>query len=151
MLLRSATRAAAAALLLCLAVLLTGCSPHSGTSDGGTTTRPPASSGATSGPSAAVPRWAAGRATVGAGRLPVEARNTLGLIDRGGPYPYAKDGAVFGNFEKQLPRQKSGYYHEYTVTTPGSRDRGARRIITGAGGEFYYTDDHYESFKAVLR
>lgn len=151
MLLRSATRAAAAALLLCLVVLLTGCSPQAGTPDTGATTRPPTSSGAASGPSATVPRWAAGRATVGAGRLPVEARNTLALVDRGGPYPYAKDGAVFGNHERELPREKSGYYHEYTVTTPGSRDRGARRIITGRGGEFYYTDDHYETFKAVLR
>src|SRR4051812_5087072 len=114
MLLRSATRAAAAALLLCLAVLLTGCSSPSATSDGGTTKRPAASAGTTSGPSAAVPRWAAGRAPVAAGRLPAEARSTLTLIDRGGPYPYAKDGAVFGNRERELPREKSGYYHEYT-------------------------------------
>ncbi|MCZ4120367.1 ribonuclease domain-containing protein [Streptomyces sp. H39-S7] len=158
MLLRSATRAAAAALLLCLVLLLTSCSAHSGSTRAGSTTRPPASTTAsdpsgpsTSGPSAKVPRWADGRAAVGGGRLPAEARDTLALIDRGGPYPYPKDGAVFGNYEKELPREKPGYYHEYTVPTPGSRDRGARRIITGAGGELYYTDDHYETFKAVLR
>lgn len=154
MLLRSATRAAAAALLMCLVVLLAGCSTDTGTggtAGAGTTTRPPASSGTGYGPTATVPGWASGRATVAAGRLPAEARNTLALIDRGGPYPYPKDGAVFSNFERELPREKSGYYHEYTVTTPGSRDRGARRIITGDGGEFYYTDDHYKTFKAVLR
>ncbi|MCZ4100572.1 hypothetical protein C8250_010940 [Streptomyces sp. So13.3] len=155
MLLRSATRAAAAALLMCLVVLLTGCSSDTGTRTGttgtGTATRSPASPGSGYGPTASVPGWASGRATVAAGRLPAEARNTLALIDRGGPYPYAKDGAVFSNFERELPREKSGYYHEYTVTTPGSRDRGARRVITGEGGEFYYTDDHYQTFKAVLR
>lgn len=92
-----------------------------------------------------------GPATVRASQLPAEARQTLALIDQGGPFPYAKDGAAFGNFEKLLPQQKRGYYHEYTVTTPGSRDRGARRIVTGQGGEIYYTDDHYKSFRAVLR
>ncbi|MFF5498874.1 ribonuclease domain-containing protein [Streptomyces aquilus] len=90
-------------------------------------------------------------ATVQASRLPAQARETLRLIDEGGPFPYAKDGAVFGNFEKLLPEHQRGYYHEYTVPTPGSRDRGARRIVTGEGGETYYTDDHYESFRAVLR
>ncbi len=75
----------------------------------------------------------------------------LALIDKGGPYDYRQDGTVFGNFEKALPKQKRGYYHEYTVRTPGERDRGARRIVTGEGGEFFYTDDHYETFKAVLR
>ncbi|MBK6019088.1 ribonuclease domain-containing protein [Streptomyces sp. MBT53] len=89
--------------------------------------------------------------TVKASQLPAEARQTLTLIDRGGPFPYAKDGVVFGNYEKLLPAQKRGYYHEYTVRTPGSRDRGARRIVTGQGGEIYYTDDHYKSFRTVLR
>ncbi|MYW64978.1 ribonuclease N [Streptomyces sp. SID8379] len=92
-----------------------------------------------------------GMATVRASRLPVEARRTLTLIDRGGPFPYEKDGSVFGNYERELPRHERGYYHEYTVPTPGSRDRGARRIVTGDAGETYYTDDHYESFKVVLR
>ena len=90
-------------------------------------------------------------ATVQASRLPAEARQTLALIDKGGPFPYARDGVVFGNYEGLLPGQQRGYYHEYTVRTPGSRDRGARRIVTGQGGEIYYTDDHYESFRAVLR
>ncbi|MFK4070016.1 ribonuclease domain-containing protein [Streptomyces sp. NPDC029674] len=97
------------------------------------------------------PAWARGMATVQADRLPAEARKTLRRIDDGGPFPYEKDGAVFGNFERELPRQKRGYYREYTVRTPGERDRGARRIVTGGGGEIYYTDDHYASFKAVLR
>ncbi|MFD3698652.1 ribonuclease domain-containing protein [Streptomyces sp. NPDC058646] len=99
----------------------------------------------------AVPGWAEGMAAVRAEELPRQAREVLALIDRGGPYPYRQDGTVFGNFEKVLPRQKRGYYHEYTVRTPGERDRGARRIVTGQGGEFFYTDDHYETFKAVLR
>ncbi|MEV7076135.1 ribonuclease domain-containing protein [Streptomyces sp. NPDC091972] len=90
-------------------------------------------------------------ATVQEARLPAEARQTLELIDRGGPFPYPKDGAVFGNFEGLLPAHRRGYYHEYTVPTPGSRDRGARRIVTGRDGEIYYTDDHYDSFRAVLR
>lgn len=99
----------------------------------------------------AVPGWAKGMATVRAGALPRQARDVLALIDKGGPYQYRQDGTVFGNFEKVLPKQKRGYYHEYTVRTPGERDRGARRIVTGEGGEFFYTDDHYDTFKAVLR
>ncbi|MFD8308954.1 ribonuclease domain-containing protein [Streptomyces sp. NPDC059690] len=109
MVLRSVPR-----VLLCLLLaLLTACSSGDPTS-----TRPPS-----------------GPATVQASRLPAEARRTLALIDEGGPFPYAKDGAVFGNFEGLLPRRRRGYYHEYTVPTPGSRDRGARRIVTGRGGE----------------
>ncbi|RAJ79692.1 ribonuclease T1 [Streptomyces sp. PsTaAH-137] len=92
-----------------------------------------------------------GLGTVRESRLPVEARRTLTLIDKGGPFPYEKDGSVFGNYERQLPEHRRGYYHEYTVPTPGSRDRGARRIVTGDERETYYTDDHYESFKEVLR
>ncbi|MGP3770950.1 ribonuclease domain-containing protein [Streptomyces sp. SDT5-1] len=97
------------------------------------------------------PSWARGMATVAVGELPEEARDTLELIDDGGPFPYEKDGSVFGNFEGELPKQPRGHYHEYTVRTPGEDDRGARRIVTGTDGETYYTDDHYESFKAVLR
>jgi ribonuclease T1 len=82
-------------------------------------------------------------------KLPIEARATLALIKAGGPFPYRQDGRAFGNRERQLPRQESGYYREYTVTTPGVRERGARRIVAGSGGEYFYTDDHYRSFKKI--
>ena len=82
-------------------------------------------------------------------QLPPEARETLTLIKRGGPFPYPKDGAVFGNRERLLPVRERGYYREYTVRTPGARDRGARRIIAGRSGEYYYTDSHYASFNRI--
>jgi ribonuclease T1 len=82
-------------------------------------------------------------------QLPAEARVTIALIRKGGPFPYAKDGAIFGNREGILPKQIRGYYREYTVKTPGVRTRGARRIIWGKGGEFYYTEDHYNHFLRV--
>lgn len=82
--------------------------------------------------------------------LPAQARATLALIKRGGPFRYDKDGAAFGNREARLPRQGRGYYREYTVRTPGVRDRGARRIIAGRAGEYYYTDDHYLTFRRIL-
>ena len=81
--------------------------------------------------------------------LPAEARQTLALIARGGPYPYSRDNVPFGNFERILPRKASGYYREFTVRTPGESDRGARRIVAGAAGEKYYTADHYETFKFI--
>jgi ribonuclease T1 len=81
--------------------------------------------------------------------LPKEARDTLVLIKKGGPYPYQRDGVIFGNFERQLPIKQRGYYHEYTVPTPKSRDRGARRMVTGRSGEYYYSDDHYETFRRI--
>jgi guanyl-specific ribonuclease Sa len=83
-------------------------------------------------------------------RLPPQAAVTVRLIERGGPFPYPQnDGVVFHNFEQRLPPEPDGYYHEYTVPSPDSPDRGARRIITGAGGEFWYTGDHYETFERV--
>ncbi len=82
--------------------------------------------------------------------LPPEARETLRLVKQGGPFPYPKDGTTFGNREKRLPLKPRGYYKEYTVRTHGARDRGARRIIAGSGGEFYYTDDHYNTFKLIV-
>lgn len=83
-------------------------------------------------------------------KLPAEANDTLELIEKGGPYPYPQDGTVFENREGILPDQSGDYYHEYTVETPGSDDRGARRIVTGdEEQEDYYTADHYESFDLV--
>ena len=87
--------------------------------------------------------------TVALSTLPIQARQTIALIQTGGPFRYARDGVVFRNAEGLLPQEPSGYYHEYTVSTPGESDRGARRIITGADGKFYYTADHYESFRRV--
>jgi ribonuclease T1 len=82
--------------------------------------------------------------------LPSQAHDTLELIEQGGPYPYEQDGTVFRNREGILPSQSSGYYHEYTVKTPGSSTRGARRIVTGQESqEDYYTADHYESFDLI--
>jgi len=81
--------------------------------------------------------------------LPREAQKTLALIEQGEPFLYPKDGTVFGNFERRLPMRERGYYREYTVPTPGSRNRGARRIIAGKGGEFYYTDDHDRTFRRI--
>jgi guanyl-specific ribonuclease Sa len=83
--------------------------------------------------------------------LPPEAVSTLQAIERGGPFPYDRDGTVFQNRERRLPEQPRGYYREYTVPTPGSRDRGARRIVTGGQPPevYYYTDDHYRTFRPV--
>ncbi len=91
----------------------------------------------------------AGMAVVTISELPPEAQQTIKLIKQGGPFPYARDGIDFQNREGLLPRKARGYYHEYTVITPGSSDRGARRVIAGANGELYYTDDHYASFSWV--
>ena len=81
--------------------------------------------------------------------LPPEATATLAAIARSGPFAYRQDGVVFGNYEHRLPPQPRGYYHEYTVPTPGARNRGARRIITGGTppAVYYYTDNHYRSFR----
>jgi len=81
--------------------------------------------------------------------LPREARETISLIRKGGPYPHARDGVVFGNREGLLPKHPRGYYREFTVRTPGERSRGARRIVSGKRGEFFYSSDHYNSFRRV--
>jgi ribonuclease T1 len=81
--------------------------------------------------------------------LPREAVETIALIKAGGPFPYAADNGVFGNFEGLLPSQPQGYYREYTVATPGVDTRGARRIVVGEGGEYYWTSDHYRSFERI--
>ncbi len=82
--------------------------------------------------------------------LPVEARDTLRAIKQGGPFAYPRDGVVFNNFEQVLPKRQRGYYHEYTVITPGAHNRGVRRIISGEINEYYYTADHYQTFKRIL-
>jgi ribonuclease T1 len=94
--------------------------------------------------------------TVALSSLPAEAQDTERLVRSGGPFPYPKDGAVFGNRERQLPLQRRGHYREYTVKTPGSRDRGARRIVCGgsrpaAPEACFYTDDHYTSFRRIVQ
>ncbi len=95
-----------------------------------------------------------GLQVISVAELPREAQQTIALIRQGGPFPYEKDGSVFGNYEKVLPQQKRGYYREYTVKTPRARNRGAKRIITGGEQakprEYYYTADHYRSFKRVI-
>ena len=93
----------------------------------------------------------ADNSVIGVDQLPAEARDTLALIARGGPFPYRRDGIVFNNHERLLPAAPRVYYREYTVPTPGRRDRGARRIVTGGNPPvvFYYTDDHYRSFQRI--
>jgi ribonuclease T1 len=95
----------------------------------------------------------AASASVAAADLPAEARVTLALVRSNGPFVYDRDGVAFGNRERMLPPRPRGYYREYTVRTPGSRDRGARRIVCGGEkssiAECYYSDDHYQSFKSI--
>lgn len=96
-------------------------------------------------------------AEVSLAELPRQARDTVVLIKQGGPFPYRQDGSAFGNREQRLPRQPRGYYTEYTVRTPSERDRGPRRIVAGKGttgnpatsGEYYYTEDHYNTFRRI--
>jgi ribonuclease T1 len=93
------------------------------------------------------------RSEIAIAKLPAEARDMLRLIRAGGPFAYERDGVTFGNREHLLPAQRRGYYHEYTVATPGARNRGARRIICGGARQTpdvcYYTDDHYASFRRI--
>ena len=88
--------------------------------------------------------------TIAAADLTTEGQVTLQLIKKGGPFPYRKDGSIFGNRERNLPGKARGYYKEYTVKTPGAGNRGARRIVDGEVGEFYYTSDHYSTFQRIL-
>ena len=81
--------------------------------------------------------------------LPAEARQTLEAIKSNGPFPYKQDGATFANRERRLPLRANGYYREYTVRTPAAKDRGPRRIVAGNGGEFYYSEDHYRTFRRI--
>lgn len=104
----------------------------------------------------AAARPAAEPAAVSLAALPREAQATQRLILKGGPFPHAKDGSTFGNRERLLPREARGYYREYTVQTPGARDRAARRIVCGGAPPThpracYYTDDHYASFRRIVQ
>jgi ribonuclease T1 len=100
---------------------------------------------------AAVPATINGLPTILWDELPPQAWETIELIDQGGPFPYDRDGITFQNRERLLPQERDGFYREYTVVTPGSSTRGARRIIEGDDGVLYYTDDHYDSFSVVVR
>ncbi len=97
---------------------------------------------------------AGAQATIRLSELPRQGRDTYELIRKGGPFPYEKDGSVFGNRERLLPAHPRGYWREYTVKTPGSRDRGARRIVCGGPPRTpqacYYTSDHYASFRQIV-
>jgi guanyl-specific ribonuclease Sa len=104
---------------------------------------------ATGGLTVAMPASGDRTPTVRVDRLPPQAHETMRLIARNGPFPYRQDGATFENRERLLPAKPSGYYREYTVETPGSPDRGGRRLVRGGQGELYYTDDHYDSFRRV--
>ncbi|GAA1202533.1 ribonuclease domain-containing protein [Prauserella alba] len=106
--------------------------------------------GGASGGGGSLPGAESGLEVVALADLPPEAEQTWELVERGGPFPYPeRDGTVFGNREGLLPDEPHGYYHEYTVDTPGSSDRGARRLVTGSEDELYYTGDHYASFVVV--
>ena len=90
-----------------------------------------------------------GAGVIALAEMPPEARRTIELIKEGGPFPYRNDGLTFGNRERRLPLREYGYYREYTVPTPGSKDRGARRIVAGRNSDYYYTDDHYHTFRRI--
>lgn len=107
--------------------------------------------GAAPAPQSSTSDPASGLAWVDLADLPPEASDTVALIEDGGPYPYDQDDGTFGNFEGILPDEPRGYYREYTVETPGSPDRGARRIVSGSQGELYWTADHYQSFDRIRR
>jgi len=112
---------------------------------------PVANSGSQSG---SAKRSSVGGNEIGYGSLPKEAKTVVGLIYQGGPFPYRKDGTTFQNREKRLPGKKRGYYREYTVKTPGARNRGAKRIVAGGPKSkpdaMYFTSDHYKTFKRIV-
>ena len=129
--------------VLLVVPLLAGLLVATGGDDGTSSSDPSAE------PSATLPRFT-DLPTVSVSQLPPEGRETLELIIAGGPFPYERDGLTFQNREGLLPEQPEGHYREFTVPTPGEGDRGARRFVTGADGEFFYTEDHYESFRELV-
>jgi len=132
-------------LLVTAVVGLAGCSRS---------TAPPATSStsSSSGAHAADPALKpAGMNTIAQAALPTEARDVIRRVDDHDVFQYRQDGVTFQNRERRLPARQSGYYHEYTVDTPGASDRGARRLVVGSAGELYYTPDHYRSFLWVVR
>lgn len=149
-------RSVRAVLVLLLAVLtLVGCGSGTGVLDAPTAPAGAAQTGASPGgtcpaPSPNAPGAAESRLPVKSlCALPPEALPVWKVISTGGRPAYPKDGTVFGNFERRLPQHQRGYYKEYTVPTPGARNRGARRLVSGQGRELYYTADHYDSFVVV--
>ncbi|MCW2529899.1 MAG: hypothetical protein JWM76_4759 [Pseudonocardiales bacterium] len=142
------TRRPLVALIALLLILGIGYAVQA-TRDGGGTSQP--STSQSPGPTSPAPsaNVSTTNGAVALSTLPAQARTTVGLIKSKGPFPYSQDGVVFRNAEGHLPKKATSYYHEYTVVTPGESDRGARRIITGSSGEFYYTADHYDSFVRV--
>ena len=137
------------ALVVGALVLLWGLARPDADVPGAPTPVAPTSPAAPGGVSNRPPTPDSGLPTVAESELPDEADTTLALIRAGGPFPYEEDDGVFGNRERILPPQRSGYYREYTVETPGQGDRGPRRIIGGADGDLYWTTDHYASFRQI--
>jgi ribonuclease T1 len=148
--LTASRRVLAVLLAVVLGALLAACG--SSTPKGSTTYGPGAGSAATASDAAQLAPTApvSGLRTMLVSQLPKQGVDTLRLIESDGPFPYSKDGVTFSNREGLLPQHKSGWYREFTVITPGSSDRGARRIIAGDDGGRFYTDDHYASFREVL-
>lgn len=141
------TRRPLLALLALLLLLVIGYAVQAARPGSPHTPGPPASHGPAV---TAAPRSSSSSGdTVALSALPPQAQSIVALIQSGGALPYSRDGIEFRNREGMLPRQRSGYYHEYTVPTPGEADRGPRRIITGLDGQFYYTPDHYATFRRV--
>jgi ribonuclease T1 len=136
------------ALIALLVALGIGYAINAATQDHGSN-RPSSTSSAPASAGSSAPKSGSTASSVALSALPAQARATVTLIQRGGPFPYSQDGTVFSNAERLLPSQPRGYYHEYTVSTPGASTRGTRRIISGAGGQLYYTDDHYLSFRLI--
>lgn len=128
---------------LLLALVLTAVLAVAGCGSSSSSKSSPASSTSASKP--------AGMSTIAEASLPAEARDVIKRIDDGGSFQYRQDGVTFQNRERLLPAEPGGYYREYTVSTPGAADRGARRLILGRHGDLYYTPDHYRSFLWVVR